>query len=216
MNINADNLLDICENKYLCEGGYGSIYKLNDYECLKIFKFFDDFNPELINKIRDLKLSNYYEIKKLLFCENSFIGYLMKYYNNLDLDLLTTDVSYILDSLYSLYNSIKLLSKNNIYVCDMRIENCLLTKDGIIIIDIDNYVYNKLYSDNNDLCIDNLESLRDLFISLFLNSKNKFHKDENIDLYKWNLNGIFYLDNGFENAKKTLGRYKYPIDYFKG
>ena len=217
MNTNINNLLMLCQSNYINEGGYGSIYKLNEKECVKLFKFNDNFDPVIINKIKDLKLKNYYEIKKLLFNENNdFIGYSMKYYEKLNLDLLTCDVSYILDSLYYLYNSIKKLSDNNIYVCDMRVANSLLTKDGIIVIDIDNYVFNKLYNDINDLCIDNLMSLRNLFVHLFLNSKDKFHSSFNIDLYKWELKGIFDINNGFENARKVLGKYKYPIDYFKG
>ena len=123
--------------------------------------------------------------------------------------------NYTLSNLFSLSNSVIELSNDNINVCDLVKKNTLYTDEGITIIDIDNYVFNKLYSDKNDLTIDNLMSLRNLFISLFKSSRKKYHDDLDIQELDIRLKYLFDLDNGFENARKVLRKYKYPIDYFK-
>ena len=216
INDTRDNIMVSYRTKYISEGDYGKIFLLSNNNCVKFFKYNTENDDKLINTIKNLKLNNFYEIKELLYDKDkSFIGYLMKYYNSYDLDIMLLESNYTLSNLFSLSNSVIELSNDNINVCDLVKKNTLYTDEGITIIDIDNYVFNKLYSDKNDLTIDNLMSLRNLFISLFKSSRKKYHDDLDIQELDIRLKYLFDLDNGFENARKVLRKYKYPIDSFQ-
>ena len=216
INDTKNNIMESYRTKYISEGDYGKIFLLCDNSCVKLFKYNVDNDDVLIDTIKNLNLNNFYEIKELLYDKDkTFIGYLMRYYISKKIDIMSIDSNYTLSNLFSLCNSIIELSNNNINVCDLVKKNTLYTDDGITIIDVDNYVFNKLYSDKNDLTIDNLMSLRNLFVSLFKASRKNYHDDLDMQEFDIRLKYLFDLDNGFENARKVLRKYKYPIDYFK-
>ena len=203
-----DNLLKKYHNNYLCGGRTCNIF-MNDKDVLKLF-WYNICNDKVLKIIKDLKLDNFYEIKDLLYDKNNlFIGYIMKYYENMNIDILTMPVDYTLDNLYFLRKSINILSDNNILAGDLRYDNVILNEDKIIVIDADEYILNNFYSFEK-LRDSNLFFLNTLFTSIYTESCKIYHND--IDLNK--INYLFNMSDS-NNIHKSLKKYKYPIDYLK-
>jgi len=212
-DLELENIFKDYQNEYLNKGTSGIVYKISEEECLKLFKYYNECDAKVLELLKKIKPNNFYEIKELIYNgNNDFIGYTMKYYEDKNLDLLTMPTEYLLDNLNGICNSINKLTNNNVLVTDLISKNTILTNNKIIIIDVDNFKFNKLYTSINDLNKHNLSELRSLLIDLFIQSKIKYHKGEIIETNKDN---IFDIKDNFSRTYKVLRKYKYPIDYFR-
>ena len=147
-----NNTLKFNINDYFNMGGFGNIYKLDNNKCFKYFYIPFKYDIEAIKKIMSLELENFYKIYTLLYDQkNDFKGYIMKYYEHMDIDIMTMPIDYLLDNFSILYNSFKKISDNYIYVCDevTLIKNeCYITIDAIKIKKRLNIFNNKIYRNN--------------------------------------------------------------------
>ena len=197
---------------------YGSVYKVNVEECVKKFKSKNMIvDKDALLLIQELDLDNFCKIKKLLYNKSRIlIGYLMKYYQNENIDILTMPTEYTVDNLYKLYNSVIKLSKNNIFICDMQTGNIIINTNEITIIDYDLYVLNGYFT-GPLLEYKNIYSLRYLFKEIYKEALVEFHKEVNTEFHRKIIDSTFELWNREELDKtcKKLIRYKYPIDYIK-
>lgn len=209
--INKDNTIG--------QGLYGSVHRLSANECIKIYKRKNilEIEPEVLKAIRDLCLNNFYEIYSLLYTkEGSFKGYTMKYYDDYDIDILTTTTEYTLDNLYSLRDSIQKMTENNIYIHDMHTGNIILGDSEITVIDADLYTFNRFY-DGNVLRIKNLTVLNNLFVEIYMDAIKKYHNE----YFNYDTSEIIrQLFNSFSEQttykmSKRLIKYKYPIEYLR-
>lgn len=191
-------------------GSYGSVYKLSEFECIKIFRDVDTgIDPNIIDFINNLGLDNFYKIYSLLFNKsNDLRGYTMKYYLPSSTSILLKDVSYTLDNFFAIYNSINILSDNQIFIPDLHTDNVILGNNEITIIDIDIYARAVLF-DYDRLKYRNNRALFYLFKELYLEGLYSYGIYTDYD--------IKVIDNLFNgnitSNIKVLKKYKYPIDY---
>lgn len=196
----------------------GVVYKINSDECFKKFKskkFRAD--KEVLLLIQELGLENFCKIKRLLYDKSKIlIGYLMEYYKNENIDILTMPIEYTIDNLFKLYYSVIKLSENNIFISDMHTGNIIINHAGIIIIDYDLYVLNGYFT-GPLLEHKNIYSLMYLFREIYKKSLVEFHSECNSDINRRliDISFNFWTKEQLEESCKKLTRYKYPIDYIK-
>ena len=190
------------------DGINGVVYQLNPEKCLKhIINVFNTTEATL-KELMKLDLESYYKIYRLLYDRhNEFCGYIMKYYEGREIDVMTTPIDYILDNLFRMYRDIIKLSDKKILTRDIHSENIVLTDDGIIIIDADNYVISPY-----EILDRNLESIFELVKSICIDAMLKYHTittEELITIRRlFNSRDKDYIYN-------ELKSYKYPIDYVR-
>lgn len=205
------------------QGFFGKIYLTKDNKCLKIFKEpikrddIKDFEEDTYNEIRSLKLKNFYELYDLYYDKTltQILGYLSKYYQEEDADILTMPTDYTLDNLCSLYNSFKTLSEHNICTNDIHSGNVIMNGNGITIIDVDLY-YKCSYETSDTILRKNICNLSDLFIDIYLSGLENYDK-YNRFLLADKIQRLFLINStyGIEPVIKKLIKYKYPIDYLR-
>ena len=88
-----------CDNtKILGSGSSGSTYKTSDGKTIKVWydTELSDVNAEIVKKISNLKLGNYYRVLSLLYkrkkdmvSDNNAIGYLYEYVKKDNIDILS-------------------------------------------------------------------------------------------------------------------------------
>lgn len=222
-------------SKILCDrtsplgfGSSGSTYKTSDGKTIKVWydTELSDVNAEIVKKIGNLKLGNYYRVLSLLYkrkkdmvSADNAIGYLYEYVKKDDIDILTMPVDYTIDNINELYKSVLILTKNKILADDLKHPgNAIMNKDGIIAIDVDYYTKDH-YLSSKELRYNNIRELEQLFVTLYLEAISKYHKNINnrIPNISLKLNGLFELRYKEEvNAvSRKLSKYKYPIEYFR-
>ena len=188
-------------------GLYGVVYQFGNNQCLKYVTNDSNSNPEVIKEIMHMDLNNFYKIYKLLYDKNHyFSGYIMKYYEDIKLDILSMPIDYTLHNFYSLINDIEKISNKSILLKDMHSENIILNENQIIVIDVDNSIFFLNPYTNNII------SINGLFKDLYINHLEEYHKYtiEKLSVIKrlFTYKNIDYLYN-------ELKDYKYPIDYIK-
>ena len=100
--------------KYIDEGTQGRIYDIGDNTCFKKF-----FNPcvdpnGILSAIKNLKLSNFCEIKDIIESEGYILGYTMPiYHHDPKLDILGLPKDYIIDSYHGMYDGVIKISGLN-------------------------------------------------------------------------------------------------------
>lgn len=174
ININIDNLTRI---GYGC---FGKVYRDGD-KAIKIINDNAIFRPneQSLKLIKDQKLKGFYRIKELFYNKQGDLnGYSMKYYEPFYTDLFFNK-EYLLDSLRDIYESIKLLSKEQIRCIDLQGCNIIKTKNGLRVIDCD--FYEKSNSsrilENNLMML--LEAIAELLANDFSNDQDqaRLYKD---------------------------------------
>ena len=215
-------------SKILCDrtsplgsGTSGSANKTSDGKTIKVWYDieFSDIDARLIKKIGNLKLSNYYRVLSLLYkrksdmvSANNAIGYLYEYVKKDDIDILTMPIEYTIDNLDVLYNSIAILTKNNIRCLDFQEGNIIINSNNITAIDTDLY-----YGKYNDTMLAkwNVYDLELLFQYLYEDAMDKYHKGEYSNEVKQLLSSLFmvYDYDGVYGVYRKLKSYKYPIEY---
>lgn len=205
-------------DKSFDHGKYAHVYRLNENECLKLFNDNEDDDViddmDVFKELMNLDIDNFYKIYKLLYSGNDFIdGYVMKYYSKDVDDILSTDTDYLLGSINRLYETIKIISSKGINMCDLHAKNLILNKDGIIIIDGDDYFRDKgcyLFNVNR-------KKLYNALCELLGSILDKYYKEEigrkkNRELYK-EIYRLFSIDNSPSIINSKVRSYKKPIDY---
>lgn len=191
-------------------GSYGSVYKLSEFECIKIFREIDTgIDADTVAFINNLGLNNFYKIYSFLFNKRKDLrGYTMKYYLPSHTSILLKDTSYTLDNFFAIYNSINTLSDNQIFIPDLHSDNVILGNDEITIIDIDIYAKAILF-DPGKLKDKNSRALFSLFKSLYIEGlyNHGIYTDNDIKA----INNLF--NNDAPSNIKVLKKYKYPIEY---
>ena len=194
----------------------GNVYRINSDECIKKFKSKNmRIDKETLLLIQELGLENFCKINKFLYNKNRvIIGYLMKYYQSENIDILTMPTDYTIDNLYKLYNSVIKLSKNNVFISDMHTVNIIMNKNGITIIDYDLYVLNGYFT-GPLLEYKNIYSLRYLFKEIYKEALVEYHKEYNSEISRCLIDCAFemWTKEELDKTCKKLTKYKYPIDY---
>ena len=151
-------------------GLYGTVYQIDNNVCLKHISYPFNTNKEIIKEFMKLDLPSFYKIYKLLFNKDKGItGYIMKYYKNEEIDIMTMPIEYTLDNLASMLKDIRIISEKNILVEDAHTDNVILNNDRIIIIDVDNYSL----SQRSDILNKNIYSIYSLFQNIYVESMLK-------------------------------------------
>lgn len=201
------------------EGQYGKVYKLDgtDDECIKVYKKGQVANEKILMFIKSMDLKNFYKLYEMLYGRTGkFKAHTMRYYENMDIDILTMPVEYTLCSLCNLYESVVRLAEEHIYASDMHIGNVILGENEITVIDTDIYSFSELQS-IEQLKRKNILALRYLFRELYLKALKEYHSE--IDKYsvRQDIIGLFGGDRTFNlsNTCNILTRYKKPFDYLR-
>lgn len=194
-------------------GSCGNIYKINNEVCLKRFDKDAYYNEDAFEIVINMNLENFYKVYEMLYDrEQEFAGYIMKYYQAENIDILTMPISWTLDNFYGLYDSIDKLTKKNILVEDLHDGNVIVNKDGITVIDIDMYKLLKIGLEDEVIFL-NKKRLYFLFRDLYINSIVNNHCEmRNSGLI---LNGLFDHREDISEVNNKLKKYKYPIDYIR-
>lgn len=208
------------------QGFFGKIYLTKDNKCLKIFKEpikrnnNKDFEEDTYNEIRNLKLKNFYELYDLYYDKTltQILGYLSKYYQEEDVDILTMPTDYTLDNLCSLYDSFKKLSEHNIYTNDIHFGNVVLNSKKIIVLDTDLY-YKGEQAEESKTFKENICNLNDLFVDIYLSclGNHSFSSKYDRVYIADKIQRLFLINStyGIDPVIRKLIKYKYPIDYLR-
>ena len=190
-------------------GLYGTVYQIDNNVCLKHISYPFNTNKEIIKEFMKLDLPSFYKIYKLLFDKyNEITGYIMKYYKNEEIDIMTMPIEYTLDNLASMLKDIRIISEKNILVEDAHTDNVILNNDRIIIIDVDNYSL----SQRCDILNKNIYSIYSLFQNIYVESMLKYYEVTNEELIV--TRKLFY-GKDIDYIYNELSNYKYPIEYVR-
>ncbi|MBP5684796.1 MAG: serine/threonine protein kinase [Bacilli bacterium] len=164
-------------------GSFGNVYKINEKECVKIFKNSVLIDRTILRDIMSLHLFYFDTIIELLFNEyNRLSGYLMNRHFDVLPDFFSMTSKEFLRIFRRLVSNIKILTENNILVCDLAFKNTVGTINDFKIIDYDFYSRSK----SKDLLQTNMRLLINLWNEIFkvqrlLNGYRKIVSERNID-----------------------------------
>lgn len=196
--------------------GYGCGGKAYKYRCGKVIKLLTDIGtPEqydLMQEIKNLKLNGIYKLENILSSDRYLIkcyaGSISKYYKSKNKDLWMLPSSYVVKEINKLRNTASELAKRKIAIVDLNIGNVLITNEGLIIIDTDDY----------DRSIDDCEDYN-LFrikrtIDEVLDSQYFEHfRVENHNEFEVQ-HALTFNDFTDESFQRRLLKHKRPIDWF--
>ena len=129
-------------------GTHASVRNIDNKVCEKVYTDYtmttikDHVIDEWVfNTIKKLDLQSFVKLYDYVFnaSRKQIISYTMEYYEPYYDDILNIETEYIIDSFIKIYNDIIILSKNNILIGDMNFSNIIFGKNGIKVIDFDNY-----------------------------------------------------------------------------
>ena len=73
--------IKIADENKIGSGMYGSVYKLNEETCIKIYDEVGSIELNILKKINELKLPNYYKILEFYYNKNNILkAHIMEYY----------------------------------------------------------------------------------------------------------------------------------------
>ena len=203
-----DNKILFDVKKIIDNGFYGIVYKLDDDKCLKRFTKDYLYDEVAFKKLMELDLPNFYKVYKMLYNSNyDFGGYIMKYYDKKDIDIITMPVDYTFENIIRLIAAAKKISDEGILIHDLHDGNIIMDDNMITVIDMDLYSYCN-FMDNDRITKLNYGYIYSLFKELYFNS-----------LYYNNIEDNMLVHNLFNEKEdvtclvRKLAKYKYPIDY---
>lgn len=198
----------------LGSGNEGKVYKAGKSGCIKIFRsprYNCGVSAEILKIISSLDLENLYQIRTLLYNNGGdLIGYIMKYYPEEKIDILTMPIDYTIENMIRLYQVADTLGKSRIRMHDLIPVNTILTSKRIIIIDADGYFIEDYESTNF-----NRHTVNCLFNDLYKRHLNFYHSVSDYNPQTTGAIKELFLQSNPEIVHKKLARYKYPIDYIK-
>lgn len=155
-------------------------------------------------------------------------AYTSKYYSDDSVNILLENKDYLLDNLNELEKLFNILSDNNVYLDDIKRDNTILGKNGIVIIDPDLFIYNpdikellgeEVYSfvgSKYNLTLENKVKLLNLVNDIFTQTKYTMdnpNKGICLSLIKYFNFNINKDTNITSEISKQLHYIKQPIDY---
>mgnify|MGYP003290176546 CR=1 FL=1 len=191
------------DNNILGNGAFGTVYRFNQDTCFKIMDTTVK-NQTVLKLMRTLPLEGIVNIKDFIDKSGKIIGYTMDLINKEDINLLTVDINYLIQSYLKLKKDIILLSNEHIRAIDLYPRNIIISNNGIRLVDLDLYKFE--YS--NDLLMNNSWSLKYLF-ELILGS---YIPDDYYEYFESVMNTNEPLDDSFitkmeksKNLRSFLG-----------
>ena len=222
---------DMKEFQFLNNGGCARVYHNN----IQIFKRYYKATPnnlklrkDVFNILKQIKSANFiklynsyyveYNYKRINFNDEYLDAYTAEYYQKENIIPALINKDYLLENLKKLDDLFKLLSDNRIETNDVRVQNTILTKESIVIIDPDFFEIHR--NSKKEIRIWNkarlLNLVRDLLLKIELfkdyNTMEKMERwfDDNFDL-----NEITESTDLAHELSKKLKYVKKPIEVIR-
>lgn len=159
-------------------GSFGIIYDNKDGTLTKVMRF-DTTSPDVILKIKELNLDNFYKIIDVLTLNNGKYDYLKAYkmekIEDDKVNLSKVSIKFFIDNIKKLMNSLRILSDNYILVYDLYDDNLIINKEGMYVIDCDSYKYVPEY-EKDLVYYNNLEHLKKAIFEHLYKNTNIFRR----------------------------------------
>ena len=214
-------------SQYVGEGCCARIYRCDDVILKKyydsteriirldidVFKFLKTIDSPFFIKLYDAYINGNYKDFILSFIhlfDFRIDAYTAKYYEESDIDPILYTKSYLLESFYEIEKVIDYLSKNRIAINDLKSDNTVVTKNGIVLVDPDLFKFT-MY-DKDELSTINKKRLLILFKS-FLSEcdveeysllKKWFEDNIDCDDITSNTSVTDYLSDKLQYVKKPI------------
>lgn len=205
----------IAEGNPLGKGTQGIVYDYDVNKCIKIY--FEDasrYSKEMFDLFKKLSLKGYAKLYDLLYSSadnEKIVAYIMEKYTREIENILTMPTEYTIDSFNTLYNSVSVLTENNIIAKDTIPCNAVLGKDGITLIDFESS--NRVDLPKEIVREVNINNILYLFRRLFEEELKRFGKDILDDDLSNNLDRTFaYSSEPVKALKRKLAYCKTPME----
>lgn len=196
-------------------GNNGTVYQMDNDKCLKIYRSSAWVNVDTLKIIKDMKFNNYYKIYDMLYDKDSnFKGMIMKYYRQEEVNVLMMEKDYLLDNVNGLGRDILSLIEKGIFIVDLNIDNTIINRNGITVIDADLYIYREDY-DRDLLGRMGYATFRSLVKSIIIDSISMDKPMEDVNIYKAIVENLVGNPFDTKSMEKKLVRCKYPMEYIK-
>lgn len=196
-------------------GNNGTVYQMDNDKCLKIYRSSAWVNVDTLKIIKDMKFNNYYKIYDMLYDKDSnFKGMIMKYYPQEEVNVLMMEKDYLLDNVNGLGRDILSLIEKGIFIVDLNIDNTIINRNGITVVDTDLYIYREDY-DRDLLGRMGYATFRSLVKSIIIDSISMDKPMEDVNIYKAIVENLVGNPFDTKSMEKKLVRCKYPIEYIK-
>lgn len=196
-------------------GNNGTVYQIDNDKCLKIYRSSAWVNVDTLKIIKDMKFNNYYKIYDMLYDKDSnFKGMIMKYYPQEEVNVLMMEKDYLLDNVNGLGRDILSLIEKGIFIVDLNIDNTIINRNGITVVDADLYIYREDY-DRDLLGRMGYATFRSLVKSIIIDSISMDKSMEDVNIYKAIVENLVGNPFDTKSMEKKLVRYKYPMEYIK-
>ena len=196
-------------------GNNGTVYQMDNDKCLKIYRSSAWVNVDTLKIIKDMKFNNYYKIYDMLYDKDSnFKGMIMKYYPQEEVNVLMMEKDYLLDNVNGLGRDILSLIEKGIFIVDLNIDNTIINRNGITVIDADLYIYREDY-DRDLLGRMGYATFRSLVKSIIIDSISMDKSMEDVNIYKAIVENLVGNPFDTKSMEKKLVRCKYPMEYIK-
>ncbi len=206
---NGEYIFDDDNKDDVRHGTYGKIYPYNDNKCLKVFNNVGFHRPDPIITIKELSLPNFYKISDLLYNEDfKYIGYIADFYKPDDFNILD-DKEYLVNAVNNIFNGIVTLTNRGFLVVDLHTGNVIVNKDGITVIDCDDYV-----KTNNDNMDTNIYRYKSMIKTLLYDYLTKYNVKDLMGAYQKLVDLVDINSLNIDHFNNVMRRYKKPIDYF--
>lgn len=196
-------------------GNNGTVYQMDNDKCLKIYRSSAWVNVDTLKIIKDMKFNNYYKIYDMLYDKNSnFKGMIMKYYPQEEVNVLMMEKDYLLDNVNGLGRDVLSLIEKGIFIVDLNIDNTIINRNGITVVDADLYIYREDY-DRGLLGRMGYATFRSLVKSIIIDSISMDKPMEDVNIYKAIVENLVGNPFDTKSMEKKLVRCKYPMEYIK-
>ena len=196
-------------------GNNGTVYQMDNDKCLKIYRSSAWVNVDTLKIIKDMKFNNYYKIYDMLYDKDSnFKGMIMKYYPQEEVNVLMMEKDYLLDNVNGLGRDILSLIEKGIFIVDLNIDNTIINRNGITVVDTDLYIYRADY-DRDLLGRMGYATFRSLVKSIIIDSISMDKPMEDVNIYKAIVENLVGNPFDTKSMEKKLVRCKYPMEYIK-
>lgn len=196
-------------------GNNGTVYQIDNDKCLKIYRSSAWVNVDTLKIIKDMKFNNYYKIYDMLYDKDSnFKGMIMKYYPQEEVNVLMMEKDYLLDNVNGLGRDILSLIEKGIFIVDLNIDNTIINRSGITVVDADLYIYREDY-DRDLLGRMGYATFRSLVKSIIIDSISMDKPMEDVNIYKAIVENLVGNPFDTKSMEKKLVRCKYPMEYIK-
>ena len=217
--LNSGECAKILYNKEMILKKYYYSTELNYRLSEKMFDLLKNINnPHFIELIDIYSDFNFIELLKNKMGILSFFvdAYTAKYYPDNSINVLLEHKDFILDNIKELEVLFRTFSENMIRTVDIKRDNTVIGKDGIVIIDPD--LFYTIESSKEFISILNKKNLLKLFRDIFINSVENKSNYVNIinfiDNELVNFEVTYNTDVAYEISKK-LKYIKKPIELFR-